>query len=283
MKMTWYPILPLVVVPVILGAIRVWKNRKERRLIKKLRCVAGIYLQGRLIGRGREGLVFEMDPGQVIKIIFSRTDRDPTLERAEHEKKRELIAKHGLDDSSYIVRVYRLGEFYADDEAYPFQICEKIDGRTLRDELKNGSLRNAPLRERITRLIDLVSALERLAAHDLHFIHIDDCNLMVDTQGRWRLIDFDALELGEMDFKMRKRFMRRLCRVILAVVGNDWKSEHFGQATSEVQNYFARLKTLANTGKKVWLDDKILFHSLAEVRAGLEQTLAALSDASPAR
>lgn len=228
-------------------------------------------------------MVFEIAPDRAIKIIFSRTDRDPKIEREEHEKKLSVIRENGLSDPPFIVIIHELGEIIQSGSAYPFQICEKIEGRTLRDELNKGALRRAPLRERITRLIELITALERLAAHELHFVHIDDCNLMIDAQGRWRLIDFDALELGKQDFAAWRRELRRLCRVILAVVGNDWKSENFGQAASEVQDYFARLKTLANTEKKVWLDDKILFRSLAEIRTGLEQTLAALSDPSPAR
>lgn len=241
------------------------------------------FTPGRLLGFGREGVVFALVPDRAIKIIFSRTDRDPKIEREEHKNKLDVIRENGLDAPPFIVGIHELGEIYQSGDAYPFQICEKIEGRTLRDELKTGSLRRATTRERLTRLVELIVALERLAVHDLHFVHIDDCNLMVDTQGRWRLIDFDALELGKQDFAAWRRELRRLCRVILAVVGNDWKSGHFGQTTSEVQNYFARLKTLANTGKKVWLDEKIIFHSLAEVRTGLEQTLAALTDPSPAR
>src|SRR5262245_54404393 len=143
------------------------------------------------IGRGGMGdLYLALDPNNgrlvALKLLNATLDSIELRERFAREARALAALNH-----PNIVNIYDTGEF--DDS--PFIVMEYVRGETLAEMIK----RRAPLSvsQKLKLMEDLCAGLAQ--AHDAGIIHRDikPANLMVDQQGRLKILDFGIARVAE--------------------------------------------------------------------------------------
>ena len=144
-----------------------------------------------LIGRGGMGdLYLAYDPNTsrlvVLKLLNATLDSTELRERFAREARALAALNH-----PNIVNIYDTGEF---DDA-PFIVMEYVRGETLAEMIK----RRAPLSigQKLTLMMELCAGLAQ--AHNADIVHRDikPANLMVDQQGRLKILDFGIARVTE--------------------------------------------------------------------------------------
>ena len=144
-----------------------------------------------LIGRGGMGdLYLALDPNTnrlvAIKLLNATLDSDELRERFAREARALAALNH-----TNIVNIYDTGEF----EDSPFIVMEYVRGETLAELIK----RRAPLSvaQKLKLMAELCAGLAQ--AHEAGIIHRDikPANLMVDQQGRLKILDFGIARVAE--------------------------------------------------------------------------------------
>jgi serine/threonine protein kinase/Tol biopolymer transport system component len=137
-----------------------------------------------LLGQGGGGAVYRawdsrLEREVALKILHERSDGDP--ERA-HRFIAEARAASALNHPN-IITVFDA----AFDGGTPYVVSELIDGRTLRDEIRNGAVQPKRVLDLGTQIADGLSA-----AHDAGIVHRDlkPENIMVTRSGRVKIVDF---------------------------------------------------------------------------------------------
>ena len=144
-----------------------------------------------LIGRGGMGdLYLARDPNTnrlvALKLLNATLDSSDLRERFAREARALAALNH-----PNIVNIYDTGEF--DDS--PFIVMEYVRGETLAEMIK----RRAPLSvpKKLKLMAELCAGLAQ--AHEAGIIHRDikPANLMVDQQGRLKILDFGIARVAE--------------------------------------------------------------------------------------
>ena len=159
------------------------------------RNLAGRYEVGELIGRGGMAEVHighdaRLGRTVAIKILRSDLARDPSFQA---RFRREAQAAASLNHPA-IVAVYDTGEDTVTDKItgavshVPFIVMEYVEGRTVRDILKDGNA--VPIDEAIEITDGILSALEY--SHRAGIVHRDikPANVMLTTTGAIKVMDF---------------------------------------------------------------------------------------------
>src|SRR5258706_15956237 len=137
-----------------------------------------------LLGQGGGGAVYRawdprLEREAALKILHDRSTGDP---KRAHRFIAEARAASALNHPN-IVTVFDA----AFDDCTPYIVSELIDGRTLRDEIRNGAVPPKRLLDLATQNADGLSA-----AHDASIVHRDlkPENIMVTRAGRVKIVDF---------------------------------------------------------------------------------------------
>ena len=153
--------------------------------------IAGRYQVGELLGRGgmaevRKGLDTRL--GRTVAIKRLRTDLagDPSFQM---RFRREATSSASLNHPA-IVAVYDSGEEYADDSdvPQPYIVMEYVEGRTLRDILREG---RKILPERALEITaEVLGALDYSHRHGIIHRDIKPANVMLTPAGDVKVMDF---------------------------------------------------------------------------------------------
>jgi eukaryotic-like serine/threonine-protein kinase len=146
--------------------------------------VAGRYQIGDLLGRGGMGEVYDavdvrLDRPVALKRLRDDMADDPSMRRRVETEAR-LAAKLS---HPHVVTVFDSGL----DGHHPFIVMERLDGRTLRDELARGPMGADRAREMAVQVLDALAA-----AHAIGLIHRDvkPGNILVGPGDTWKVADF---------------------------------------------------------------------------------------------
>jgi serine/threonine-protein kinase len=146
--------------------------------------VAGRYVTGELLGRGGMGEVYDA--------VDLRLDRPVALKRLRGDLADDLAMRRRVETEARlaarlahpnVVTVFDSGL----EDGHPFIVMERLEGRTLRDELADGPMDPDAVRSMARQVLD---ALE--AAHAIGLIHRDvkPGNILVAGAGTWKVADF---------------------------------------------------------------------------------------------
>ena len=119
-----------------------------------------------------------------VKVLPSDFAADPDrLRRFEQEAQAAAALNH-----PNILAIYHIG----DEDGAPYIVSELLEGETLRDRLRAGSL---PVRKAVDYAMQVANGLA--AAHDKGIVHRDlkPENLFVTTDGRVKILDFGLAKL----------------------------------------------------------------------------------------
>ena len=147
------------------------------------------------IGEGGMGEVYlardkKLDRGVAVKVLNEKFSRDESnLRRFISEAKAASALNH-----PNILTIYEFGE----SEDVHYIICEFIDGKTLREHLRQSSLN---LSEILDISIQIAGALS--AAHESYLVHRDikPDNIMIRPDGYVKILDFGLAKLFEQKNK----------------------------------------------------------------------------------
>lgn len=135
------------------------------------------------IGEGGMGQVFlaqdtKLDRKVALKILSHPNPDERLITRFEREAK----AAASLDHPN-ILSIHDFGR----EGAYPYVVMELLEGRTLREEIEEGSV---PLRRTLSYSLEIVQGLA--AAHEKGICHRDikPANIFVTNGGRVKILDF---------------------------------------------------------------------------------------------
>lgn len=232
----------------------------------------------RYLGMGREGVVYEVErKGEaesrqraVLKVLYAHRGRDNTNIIQHLRAVASALADIDTTVPVSVVAIHEVGEFDVDGESVPYQLMAKVAGRTLREALGRNPSAKLEMAARIKLLDDLLLSLHRMDEAGLHFVHLDLDNVMIDDEGRMRLIDFDEIALGPLDARLAKRYHRRVARLILALLGASKNRFRPAGPSGEVQSYLKRLEVNAKSKKREPLPQEARFDSIEDFRRGLE-------------
>ena len=146
-----------------------------------------------LIGAGGMGSLYlarDTNPNTnrlvALKLLLANLDSEELRERFSREARALASLNH-----PNIVDIYDSGEF----QGSPFIVMEYVRGETLAEKIK----RRAPmtLAQKLRLMAEMCSGLQH--AHEAGIIHRDikPANLMVDRQGRLKILDFGIARVSE--------------------------------------------------------------------------------------
>jgi serine/threonine protein kinase/tetratricopeptide (TPR) repeat protein len=141
------------------------------------------YRVGDLLGSGGMGEVYRAEDtrlGRPVALKFLREGSASTAERA--RLLREARAASALR-SSNIAAIYDLGEH----EGRPFIVMEFVEGEPLSARIARGPL---PVHAAIELAMQAADALDEAHARGILHRDIKSSNLLIDTRGRVKLVDF---------------------------------------------------------------------------------------------
>lgn len=284
-------LLSLLVIP----GIPIWRNwvrpaiihaRYQRLLSASPRfdvARKSFFFDENFLGLGREGIVFAIPkPGNespdlplAVKILFP--DRKHDAEKTLARQRRKIAMLRALDPRSIpcMMAVIEAGIIGEGNEQRVYQLIEAVDGENATRAIRRGAFGAGAPERRLRALVELLDTCLALAKGDLHAVHADTDNLMLDAKGRLRIIDLDAVYLGPISETDRLRQLKRLSRSILAIMGDAWSQADFGTRANEAKAFRARLAAHARSEKRSPPPKELAFASLAEMR----DELAGLSDA----
>src|SRR6185295_5730423 len=144
-----------------------------------------------LIGRGGMGdLYLALDPNTnrlvALKLLNATLDSTELRERFSREARALASLNH-----PNIVNIYDTGEF----EDSPFIVMEYVRGETLAEMIKRRA--TLSVSKKLKLMEELCAGLAQ--AHEAGIIHRDikPANLMVDQQGRLKILDFGIARVAE--------------------------------------------------------------------------------------
>lgn len=252
----------------------------RRRLERMVRRGTSYEITGRL-GMGREGAVFEVRaarPGDFAGRTALKI-RNPSSKRKHTHRMEKLRAKiaalESMEPSAApcMMGVLEAGEIEEGGRWSAYQVMELIEGRTLGELAKSGDLAAAETCARLQRVGELLDSCLALERAGLHVVHADPDNIMIDGEGRLRLIDLEGIYLGALSEKDRLRQLRRLSRSTLRHVGDAWDRADFGARGERAGPLLAKLKAHAKTGAGERPPEGLGFGSLVEMRDSLMAAL----------
>ena len=153
------------------------------------RILAGRYEVGDLIGTGGMADVYQgrdtrLSRPVAIKILRSDLARDPSfLTRF----RREAQAAAGLNHPS-IVSVYDTGEELIEGGVLPYIVMEQVEGRTIREVIRNGE--RLPVQRAIAVIRGILEALDYSHRHGIVHRDVKPANVMITTSGDVKVMDF---------------------------------------------------------------------------------------------
>ena len=157
----------------------------------RLPSAIGRYEIKSLIGRGGMGdLYLAHDPNTnrfvAIKLLNATLDSSDLRERFAREARALAALNH-----PNIVNIYDTGEF----DGSPFIVMEYVRGETLAEMIKRRAVLSVS--EKLELMSELCAGLAQ--AHEADIIHRDikPANLMVDAQGRLKILDFGIARVAE--------------------------------------------------------------------------------------
>lgn len=143
-----------------------------------------------MIGQGGMGRVYRAQQPHLnrtvaLKVLSAERAGDPEwLERFNREARALARLSH-----PHIVQVYDFGE-----KPLPYLLMEHVDGVNLRQAMQNGGL---TAREALTIVPKLCDALHYAHEHGVLHRDIKPENILIDTDGRVKLVDFGLAKLRE--------------------------------------------------------------------------------------
>ena len=155
--------------------------------------VAGRYAIGELLGRGGMGEVYDatdlrLDRHVALKRLRADLMHDPSMRRRVEEEAR--LAARLVHPN--VVTVFDSGVA----NGHPFIVMERLDGRTLCDDLERGPLAAQEIRTLGLQVLDALAA-----AHEIGLIHRDvkPGNVLAATGGSWKVADFGIATSTDAD------------------------------------------------------------------------------------
>ncbi len=151
-----------------------------------------------MIGQGGMGRVFcaqqpHLNRTVALKVLSAERAGDPEwLERFSREARALARLSH-----PHIVQVYDFGE-----KPVPYLLMEHVEGVNLRQAMQHGGL---TAREALAIVPKLCDALHYAHEHGVLHRDIKPENILIDTEGRVKLVDFGLAKLrddGEMPFTL---------------------------------------------------------------------------------
>ncbi|HEY1048547.1 MAG TPA: serine/threonine-protein kinase, partial [Prosthecobacter sp.] len=143
-----------------------------------------------MIGQGGMGRVYRAQQPHLnrtvaLKVLSAERVGDPEwLERFSREARALARLSH-----PHIVQVYDFGE-----KPQPYLLMEHVDGVNLRQAMQNGGL---TAREALTIVPKLCDALHYAHEHGVLHRDIKPENILIDTEGRVKLVDFGLAKLRD--------------------------------------------------------------------------------------
>jgi serine/threonine protein kinase len=168
---------------------------------------AGRYRLDRLIGRGASGEVWDAEDPEIGRRVAVKVLRLPEAlgeeERVEWGMRflQEARAAGRLRHPG-IVAIHDVGRT---DEGLPFIVMERVEGRGLDHIIKEGG--PLPAADVLRWGAEVAEALD--AAHNLGIVHRDikPANVLIDGEGRARIVDFGIARVSESDLTRTGLFM----------------------------------------------------------------------------
>jgi serine/threonine-protein kinase len=160
--------------------------------------VAGRYVTGELLGTGGMGEVYDA--------VDTRLDRPVALKRLRADLADDAAMRRRVETEARlaarlthpnVVTVFDSGL----EGGHPFIVMERLDGRTLRDELAEGPMEPDAARSMALQVLDALAA-----AHGIGLIHRDvkPGNILVAGDGTWKVADFGIATSIEDDHTLTK-------------------------------------------------------------------------------
>ncbi len=159
----------------------------------------GAYEVGAEIGRGGMGIVYAAEDTRLgrrvaLKALAPEYVRDPVRrERLTREARAAAALSHPA-----IATIFALEEL----DGALYMVSELVDGRTLRDELRDGAL---PRERLIDTLIDIAAALAAAHAHGIVHRDLKPENVIRRTDGQIKVLDFGLARFGPGDHETPTR------------------------------------------------------------------------------
>jgi serine/threonine protein kinase len=146
--------------------------------------VAGRYVLGELIGRGGMGEVFEAWDVRLDRPVALKRLRSDLAEQPEMRRRVQAEARAAARLAHpNVVAVFDTGV----DDGHPFIVMERLDGRSLADELAAGPIGQ----ERATEMgLQVLAALSAAHAHGLVHRDVKPGNVLAAPEGLWKVTDF---------------------------------------------------------------------------------------------
>lgn len=225
---------------------------------------------------GREGVVFEVthesNVPNAVKILFAHSGKSAGKRLRHFELLASRLEQRRSAATTAWPRVFGSGLVEIEGIGpVPYQRIEKIDGLPLG---RSGSL--GDLTSRLRRLDEFIRQLETLGSVELHFVHLDPENVIVDSNGRLIIIDFDGFKIGPLDDRDWYRMSRRLARTILAAIGNFTPEPVIRDRA--FRGFLRRLRILRASTKRRRAPEAIQFRSLSEFRVEISRALEKLGE-----
>ena len=160
--------------------------------------VAGRYVTGQLLGTGGMGEVYDA--------VDTRLDRPVALKRLRADLADDVAMRRRVETEARlaarlthpnVVTVFDSGL----EAGHPFIVMERLDGRTLRDELAEGPMDPEAVRSMALQVLEALAA-----AHGIGLIHRDvkPGNILVAGEGTWKVADFGIATSIEDDHTLTK-------------------------------------------------------------------------------
>ncbi len=160
--------------------------------------VAGRYVTGKLLGTGGMGEVYDA--------VDTRLDRPVALKRLRADLADDVAMRRRVETEARlaarlthpnVVTVFDSGL----EDGHPFIVMERLDGRTLRDELAEGPMEPEAVRSMALQVLEALAA-----AHGIGLIHRDvkPGNILVAGEGTWKVADFGIATSIEDDHTLTK-------------------------------------------------------------------------------
>ena len=160
--------------------------------------VAGRYVTGQLLGTGGMGEVYDA--------VDTRLDRPVALKRLRADLADDVAMRRRVETEARlaarlthpnVVTVFDSGL----DAGHPFIVMERLNGRTLRDELAEGPMEPTAVRSMALQVLEALAA-----AHGIGLIHRDvkPGNILAAGEGTWKVADFGIATSIEDDHTLTK-------------------------------------------------------------------------------
>jgi serine/threonine protein kinase len=217
----------------------------------------GPYLVTELIGKGGMGMVFKARDTQLNRDVAIKalpTDRLTDLDR----KRRFLQEAKATSTLNHpnIVTVHGITQ----EQGTDFIVMEYVSGKTLDQLIPN---KGSPLKQAVRYALAIADAVS--AAHTAGIVHRDikPSNIMVNKQGRVKVLDFGLAKLAEPDQLAEKGLAEPVTTkagLVFGTAGYMSPEQAEGKpadARSEIFSFGALLYQMV-TGRRAFLGDNVI-------------------------